>query len=601
MGDRARGRGAFGFALGAVAATLALAPPIASAGNINVTNNGDDAPAAADDVDCTLREAIQAANTNAAVDACPDPGDPGSADTVILGSQTYAIGIAPGASPDNNENGDFDADTGAVPGNLTIQGNGLALTTISGGTLDRVLHETNLVGTLTINGVTITGGSVAGTTLSDLGGGILTVGTLSLNDSQVTNNSSAAGGGGIASDDANPITITDSIIGPNNTTSGAATRGGGGIYWDPGSATPTLTIQGISEVTGNSASSATAGADMRGGGIRSEGKLAVSSSTISNNAATAPDQVAGGGFDHNGFRGTATFTDSTISGNSATNTDATGAALGGGMRFFGESAPGASTVTLVRSTLSGNFVDSPAGGEQIGGGALADGTGRMRVVNSTVSGNQAPDAGGDGGGIRDLGAVLDIAHTTFSDNNAADQGDAVHLSATGTDTLRNSIVAEGASGCNGDFTTAGYNVDAGSTCWGANGPGDVQNQSPQLGALTNNGGPTFTHAIPGTSPAVDRVPAANCTDDSGAVFLTTDQRGSERPSPPGGNCDSGAFELLVTPSAPQPPPTVPLTSSTPTTTVTITGERAAALKRCKKKKTRRARAKCRKKANKLPV
>ena len=48
-----------------------------------------------------------------------------------------------------------------------------------------------------------------------------------------------------------------------------------------------------------------------------------------------------------------------------------------------------------------------------------------------------------------------------------------------------------------------------------------------------------------------------------------------------------------------PPPAGP--GTTPTSTSTSTGQRAAALKKCKKKKTSRARKKCKKKANLLPV
>lgn len=61
---------------------------------------------------------------------------------------------------------------------------------------------------------------------------------------------------------------------------------------------------------------------------------------------------------------------------------------------------------------------------------------------------------------------------------------------------------------------------------------------------------------------------------------------------PGGTQSSA---LTGTATAPPPPPTPPATSPA------STGQRAAALKKCKKKKTAQARKKCKKKANKLPV
>ncbi|MGI8770235.1 MAG: choice-of-anchor Q domain-containing protein [Acidobacteriaceae bacterium] len=59
--------------------------------------------------------------------------------------------------------------------------------------------------------------------------------------------------------------------------------------------------------------------------------------------------------------------------------------------------------------------------------------------------------------------------------------------------------------------------------------------------MQNNGGPTQTIALLPTSPAVDHIPVANCTDTNGNR-VTTDQRGISRPQGPA--CDSGAYELV---------------------------------------------------------
>ncbi len=60
---------------------------------------------------------------------------------------------------------------------------------------------------------------------------------------------------------------------------------------------------------------------------------------------------------------------------------------------------------------------------------------------------------------------------------------------------------------------------------------------PLLGDLQNNGGPTKTHALLSTSPAIDQIPSgtSGCGTD-----ITTDQRGYTRPA--GTHCDIGAFE-----------------------------------------------------------
>src|SRR5262249_9192028 len=65
-----------------------------------------------------------------------------------------------------------------------------------------------------------------------------------------------------------------------------------------------------------------------------------------------------------------------------------------------------------------------------------------------------------------------------------------------------------------------------------NAPGDLINQQPLLGALTNNGGPTQTQALLSGSPAINA--GSNCG-------VATDQRGLSRNQGPA--CDIGAYEL----------------------------------------------------------
>ncbi|MBN1581056.1 MAG: tandem-95 repeat protein, partial [Anaerolineae bacterium] len=63
--------------------------------------------------------------------------------------------------------------------------------------------------------------------------------------------------------------------------------------------------------------------------------------------------------------------------------------------------------------------------------------------------------------------------------------------------------------------------------------GNITGSDPNLAALADNGGLTWTRALLAASPAYNAIPAASCT-------LVVDQRGMARPQ--GAGCDIGAFE-----------------------------------------------------------
>ena len=66
-------------------------------------------------------------------------------------------------------------------------------------------------------------------------------------------------------------------------------------------------------------------------------------------------------------------------------------------------------------------------------------------------------------------------------------------------------------------------------------PSDTIYADPLLTGLANNGGPTLTHAISGSSPAV------NAGNNVGG--FTYDQRGAGYPRVVGASADIGAFEF----------------------------------------------------------
>lgn len=103
---------------------LALKPgQIAHAATITVNTTTDENNT---DGDCSLREAIIAANTDTAVDACPAGS---GADTIVLAAGTYDFTLA-GTSENNAATGDLvlaDLTLTGVNANTTIiDGNGLA-------------------------------------------------------------------------------------------------------------------------------------------------------------------------------------------------------------------------------------------------------------------------------------------------------------------------------------------------------------------------------------------------------------------------------------------------------------------------------------------
>ena len=173
------------------------------------------------------------------------------------------------------------------------------------------------------------------------------------------------------------------------------------------------------------------------------------------------------------------------------------------------------TLTLDRSILYAN------NGGPSGGGLHVDTGGAATIVNSTVTVNTATA----GSAITAAaGSTVTITDSTLAANTG------VGIQRDGTVSVGGSIVSGHAAGnCSSAVTSAGGNLDSGTTC-GFTGPGDAQGTDPQLGGLAGNGGPTLTIKPLVTSPAIG----------TGSCTTATDQRGTPRPQ--GGACDKGSFE-----------------------------------------------------------
>ncbi len=549
-----------------------LGPDTAAGASLTVNTTDDELNA---DGDCSLREAVQAANTDAAVDACTAGS---GADTITVPSGTYTLSIA-GAGEDANATGDLD-----ISADLTINGAGAATTIIDANALDRTFHIFFPI-TAEISGLTIRNGSAGGG-----GGGIYNRGITTVNNSTVSGNTAGGGGGGIY----NEITLTLN----NSTVSGNTGGGGGGIHnkstatlnnstvsgnvGSPGgisnrtSGGTTTLILNKSTVSGN-----TGGGGGDAGGISQDpsggtATITLINSTVSDN--TNSSGGAGGIYQSKGS--TLTLTDSTVSGNSAS-----GGAFGAG--GIGQIAVGSisSSVTLNNSTVSSNTYSGSGGVGGIFQNAYAGGSSSVTLNNSTVSSNTFSGTGSGTGSGSGAGGILQTSsassgfptlilnNSTVSSNTFSGTGSGTggisQTSTSGSATAKNTIVANNSGGdCAIVITSAGHNLDSDGTC-GLAGTGDINNANPLLGPLASNGGATQTHALFASSPATD-AGSGDCPPPA------TDQRGFPRPIDGDGDtvasCDIGAFECPVSgcPAAPPTPTVTPTPTATLTPTVTPT-------------------------------
>jgi|GEM_PF-2014544 len=264
----------------------------------------------------------------------------------------------------------------------------------------------------------------------------------------------------------------------------------------------------------------TGGRGQNGGGIASTSEVVVAGCLVTGNTASGD----GGGL----FGTELTVIDSIVSGNTANR--------GGGIAVTGKYSR-----SVERSTISGNQAHS-------GGGAFVD-TGVLPFRNSTISGNVAQNPnGGDafGGGLYLGGyATLDMQNSTVTDNKSSKPGNGggifMHVAENPQyqfAMLTSTIVAANYAGkyeeniaSSASLTIDGNHDLIRRSTAGVTLPGDTLDCAAQLRALGNNGGPTPTHALVGTSCAIDQ---------GDAHGETVDQRGFARVV--GLRADIGAFE-----------------------------------------------------------
>lgn len=161
-------------------------------------------------------------------------------------------------------------------------------------------------------------------------------------------------------------------------------------------------------------------------------------------------------------------------------------------------------------------------------------SGTLSVVNSTLTGAI----------IGGLSGHTNVVNTTVSDNSSA----AIVSFGPGSLSIKGVLLARNSGGnCRidtqaGPILSGGYNLSDDASCAGSLTASTDTNGAPAGldSAPKNNGGPTPTVALLAGSPAVDAIPAANCTDLDGVTPIFNDQRGFPRPA--GAGCDIGAYE-----------------------------------------------------------
>jgi CSLREA domain-containing protein len=201
----------------------------ASAQAIEITPNtlGDEYNA--DALTCSLREAVQASNTDAAFNGCPAGS---GLDEIVLGNGVYEFDRSDTGT--GNDNGDLEVTTGD---SLTISHAGGSRSVIDALDVDRVFNV-EAAASLAISGVELRGGRAT----SQNGGGVANQGILTMTNATVADNEILTGGYGAGIwSFGGTVNLTNVTISGN--TAPPASPGAGGIYLNtPGNVLTNVTI-----------------------------------------------------------------------------------------------------------------------------------------------------------------------------------------------------------------------------------------------------------------------------------------------------------------------------------------------------------------------
>ena len=410
---------------------------------------------------------------------------------------------------------------------VSLRGAGAAVTILDqGGAAQPVVQAIQQDGSVFIGGVTLRGGSYG---VYAAGAAVPT--SVTLSDAVVRSNGfGVLLRGGLTEDDTEGATMyLDNSIVLNNATGG-------------------VDVQLGPEGWGRLFATHTRIEDNGGSGLIVTGEAWLSFCRITGN-----DSSRDGGGLRVGEGAVVSFTDGTISGNTAHGS-------GGGIYSAGNRLILPAMVDLARVTISGNTAQGSGGGV-FNGGALEFAPdplpvhygAEMSLSNVTLSGNTAGTYGGglfnDGGyAFPYLGGKIACQNCTIT-GNAAAQGGGLALDPlnNGLSLVGNSVLAKNTANlhvdCWGPLDSAGYNLieddDDDGCLIGGDSTGNILGIDPHLGPLADNGGPALTH-VPGL-PLRDAGNPLPPWDQGLPRCASTDQRGTDR----GGLiCDIGAVEIV---------------------------------------------------------
>jgi len=527
----------------AMTASPALAAIIVVDTNIDetMTTNGN----------CTLREAVQAANTDIAVDGCLAGSVDPIPDFIDLTTVSGDIVLSAGTLNLNS--------TITIQGPATIDGNsGTRIFEVSSSgivilNLLTLTQGDSAAGAAVLNNngtVSVTGCSLTDNVGSSNGGAISSSGPLVVTGSILSGNSSGADGGAIYQAGSDDATITATAF-----TSNAADFRGGAIYVSGGSL---ATVTDCLFTTNNGADDGGADHDDGGGAIfvASSGDLDVSYSVFDANVST---EGRGGAIFVALNAGTVTFADSSFDANvTIADGDPGGSEPrnGRGGAIYNQEA-----ISVDRCTFNGNIAPLSDGG------AIANH--RQGVAVVTNCSFFLNGAGINGGAIHNADdefagggqSTVELRNCTFDANDADLHLNPVINGVGGsiyndeTVELWNSIVASGGpDNCAGSAVVSnGYNLETATDC-GFMSTGDLQSTDPQLLPPAPNGGPPgltfllppffFTQDMQPMAPPLGAGDPAVC---AAAPVGGVDQVGNARPQGGGAACDMGSFESGAVP------------------------------------------------------
>ena len=311
------------------AVAVGLCPPRALGNVLQVTKTADTNDGSCTPVDCSLREALDAAN---------------SGDTIMIPAGTYTLGsplvIVTDVTLQGVGAGDTIIQAAAAPG---IAGYNVFVISVS---TQVALND------LTIRHGAAIGGAGSGGAIFCTGSGTLAITRCNIVFNEV--NADGAMNGGAASGGALfvsgvSLVITDSVIANNQATANGGTGNGGAVSGGAIFADQTTIIRSSVENNQATANSPTAFAGAVAGGALFTGETTIESSTVANNRALALGGTAGGAVSGGAvFSGPLTLRNSTVSSNAAD-----GSAVSGGALF---SLVDASNSTIVDTHGKGGAV-----------------------------------------------------------------------------------------------------------------------------------------------------------------------------------------------------------------------------------------------------